>query len=494
MPFRYPLPALLTGLLLAGFAAAQAQTPATSPYVAVDGANSTFTSLALRADGSLWSWGDNRYGQLGYATPNAARNAVPAQVPPPASAAAGTKWASFAVGSNYALALRTDGSLWVWGLDFGNYGTGTTSSVGGPAPVRVPEPATAAAGTTWTQVAVGNSHNVALRSDGTLWAWGLNSSGEVGDGTTTRRPTPIRIPTPATAAPGTTWTQLSCGASYTLALRSDGTLWGWGSNRFNELSMPLNQGTDLPVPPTQVPAPAGAAPGTTWVRVVAGSSHSVALRSDNTLWEWGPTPSTTTSRLVRPVPTPSGVAPGTQWTELGAGYGFSAALRSDGTLWGWGTSSIGQLGLGPAISAIVPTQEVTYSQWAHLSGASGYTLAIDQQGRVYGSGSNSFGELGDGTTTDHLTFKPSLAPVLAATAPRTLPAPQPWPNPAHDYLRVPNLAPAATVRLHDTQGRLVRDTRPTAGQVDVRGLSPGLYLLTVQEPGQASRAARVVLE
>ncbi|PJJ54726.1 RCC1 domain-containing protein [Hymenobacter chitinivorans] len=491
MKHKYFLRGCLVWCLALRAGSGMAQTPTTSPFVAVDGSVATYYTMALRADGSLWSWGINRDGQLGYPTTTEI-SPTPQEVKILAATGPRTVWTQVTAGANTAFALRSDGSLWAWGTNYGRYGNGNQTSPGGTSPTAIPHPATAAAGTVWTQVEAGSVHTLASRSDNTLWAWGSNSSGALGDGSGLSQSAPILIPTPTGAAPGTRWTQLSCGSSYSMALRSDGTLWGWGENYFGALGVSTNQNSFTPVPITQIPAPAGAAAGTTWTRVVAGNDHTLAMRSDGSLWVWGNSGST--NLAMQRVAVPATAPASAQWVDFAAGYIFSGALLSDGTLWTWGSNLDGQLGLNSTTFQSTPRQEFTRSRWTKVTMGSSFTLALDPQGLVYGSGYNVQGSLGDGTTINRLTFKPSLAPVLAATAPRLLLAPQPTPNPAHDYLTLPDVAPTATLRLHDTQGRLMREARPVAGTVDVRGLAPGLYLLTVQEPGHTSRAARVVLE
>jgi alpha-tubulin suppressor-like RCC1 family protein len=130
-----------------------------------------------------------------------------------------TNWAEVSGAMYHANAVKTDGTLWHWG----DISTGTDQAT----------PAQIGTATTWSQVSSGPFHNVALKADGTLWAWGDNGSGELGDGTTTDQPSPEQIGT-------STWTNIAAWGSTdfgnnTLAIRSDGTLWAWGDNRFNQL-------------------------------------------------------------------------------------------------------------------------------------------------------------------------------------------------------------------------------------------------------------------
>ncbi|UOQ53284.1 T9SS type A sorting domain-containing protein [Hymenobacter cellulosivorans] len=485
---------LITGALAVCLAlqtgTSRAQTAASSPYVTVAGTVSPdryACSLGLRADGTLWSWGVNQAGQLGYNTSGGlGAYPTPQQIITPATATPGTVWTHFTIATNAVFALRSDGSLWAWGDIFGHGPTGAYGSL----PRLISPPSTAAPGTVWTQLSAGSRHMLALRSDHSLWTWGGPTY--TANGINQYSNVPVPVPTPASAAPGTYWTHISAGDEYSMALRSDGTLWGWGNNYYGVLGVYQNQGAFKDLPPTQVPDPPTAAAGTTWTYVKAGNFLTAALRSDGSLWTWG---GTNVYEPLKQIPIPSTAPASARWMAITVGDDCYGALLSDSTLWTWGGNSHGQLGIGVTTFQTNPIQEYRRSHWSTVAMGNQFSLAIDSKGDIYGTGFNGLGALGDGTTqTNRLVFTRSLSPLLAAAPPRTLPAPQASPNPAHDYLSVPGLAPTATLRLHDAQGRLVREARPVAGRLDVRGLSPGLYLLTVQEPGQASRAARVVLE
>ncbi len=174
----------------------------------------TFHSLALRGDGHVWSWGGNAYGQLGNGTDGS--NGRPGVV----LGISGV--VGIAAGACHCLALRSDGTVWAWGRNSsGQVGDGTMGTDRW-APVQVQGLTNAVA------VAAGDAHSLALKSDGTVWSWGDNTNGEIGDGTTSRRLVPVQV------ASLTSVIRVASGGSpgygHSLALRSDGTVWGWGSN------------------------------------------------------------------------------------------------------------------------------------------------------------------------------------------------------------------------------------------------------------------------
>jgi len=312
-------------------------------------------SLALKSNGTLWAWGKNNNGQLGINSTS--DNPVPVQVMP------GTTWTAIAAGSSFSLGIQSDGTLWAWGLNNkGQIGDGSTSNRAAPVQISADTTWTAIAagydhavalrsngtiftwggnssgqlgngiitndpnptptqilGTNFSAIAAGGSgvpysyfadgekthvggHTIALKSDGTLWAWGQNIFGQLGDGnynfyagwagagtyplteyrSGTDRSLPFQIGTDSD------WSLISAGCGHNVGLKKDGTLWAWGLNVNGQLAngiagmdnlRPLPVGDDLHLPLILPKHP--------WVSIAAGGYHTVALRDDGTLWTWG---------------------------------------------------------------------------------------------------------------------------------------------------------------------------------------------------------------
>ena len=246
--------------------------------------------------------------------------------------------------------------LWVWGAT-SNGALG--NSIGGTTGARCTPITTLAGGANWKQVSSGYRIMAAIKNDGTLWTWGKNSNGELGDSTKTTRSTPV-----TTFIGGTNWKQVSCGVDHIGAIKTDGTLWMWGSNSVGQIGD--NTRTTRCTPVTTF------AGGTNWKQVSSGSKNCAAIKTDGTLWTWGQNTygqlgdSTSTTRCT-PVTTFAG---GTNWKQVSCGY-HCAAIKTDGTLWSWGKNTAGELGINvQALSSNRLTPVTTFAggtNWKQVS-------------------------------------------------------------------------------------------------------------------------------
>jgi alpha-tubulin suppressor-like RCC1 family protein len=319
-----------------------------------------YNCAAIKIDGTLWCQGDNAYGQLG-------DNTITKRSSPVQTVAFGTNWKQVSAGLNYhTAAIKNDGTLWGWGKNnLGQLGDNTASILHRSSPVQ-----TVAFGTNWKQVSCGLIHTAAIKTDGTLWCWGRNAQGQLGDNTITDRSSPVQ-----TITGGTNWKQVACGYKHTTATKTDGTLWSWGNNNNGQLGDNTTTSKSSPIQTITY--------NTNWKQVDCGQNFSLAytsaIKNDGTLWTWGGNSygqlgDNTTTNKSSPVQTVNG---GTNWKQVDCGYKQMAAIKTDGTLWTWGDNSYGELGDNTRTSRSSPIQTILYGQnWKSVSCGRGFTAAI----------------------------------------------------------------------------------------------------------------------
>ena len=338
-----------------------------------------FDDMFIRRDlfttGGLWLWGYNSLGALGDNT--AVNKSSPVQ-----TIAAGTNWKQVSGGFFHTAAIKTDGTLWLWGYN-NNGQLGDNTIAAKSSPVQ-----TIAGGTNWKQVGSGGYHTAAIKTDGTLWLWGQNYYGQLGDNTAVSKSSPVQ-----TISGGTNWKLVGCGQYHTAAIKTDGTLWTWGQNNFGQLG-------DNTVAAKSSPVQTIAA-GTNWKQVSSGYNHTAVIKTDGTLWLWGRNSvgalgDNTAVNKSSPVQT---ISAGTNWKQVGCGSNHTAAIKTDGTLWLWGYNSYGQLGDNTVANESSPVQTIAAgTNWKLVSsGGSKHTAAIKTDGTLWTWGSNIFGQLGDNT-------------------------------------------------------------------------------------------------
>ncbi|MCL1875508.1 MAG: InlB B-repeat-containing protein [Synergistaceae bacterium] len=282
----------------------------------------------------------------------------------------------FTIGYYHSLAIKTDGSLWAWGRnDYGQLGDAT--NMFRYAPVRI------GSANDWAAVAVGLFHSIALKKDGSLWAWGRNDYGQLGDGFNTLRYAPVRVGTE------NDWAAIDAGYEYTIALKTDGSLWAWGYNGFGQ----LGDGSSI-----AHNAPVRVGTENDWSAVSSGRNHTIALKTDGSLWSWGYNyygqlgDGSTANRKA-----PARMGTENDWSAVSAGGYHSIALKTDGSLWSWGYNFYGQLGDGSTTSHYSPVRVGAANDWAAISAGSEHNIALKTDGSAWTWGYNFYGQLGDGT-------------------------------------------------------------------------------------------------
>jgi len=402
-------------------------------------------SMALEEDGSVWSWGAGESGQLG--TGNYDDCYCAEQV------VAVYDIEKIVVGGSFAMALCDDGTVWSWGSNTcGKLGSGSEYDEE-PYPVKI---------TTLNSIAdisAGYDHAAAVKYSGEVWTWGCNDNGELGNGSYFEESRPIQVNgiydvemvicanelsfvktengdlfgwgtnesiisglfdgkpyirvNPESTVLSNDFVEVASGSTFSIGLKSDGTVWAWGINNFGQLGNGTNIDSSQPV---QVMNLANV------VDVDAGNLHALALRSDGTVWAWGNNDygqlgdgSFDEQRSPVQVEALSDVV------QVEAGESHSLALISDGTVYAWGRNNHGQLGDGSKTDSEVPIQTDTLTSISYISAGTYHNLAVKSNGRVYAWGENGYGQLGNGSTADKsspvsVTLLTSVSKVAAGYA------------------------------------------------------------------------------
>jgi alpha-tubulin suppressor-like RCC1 family protein len=356
-------------------------------------------SCAIKTNGSLFCWGDNSYGQLG-------DNSTTESQAPVQESSASTDWTRVSAGKDYACGVKTNGKLFCWGYNhYGQLGNDSTEE----SYVLVQENTAA---TDWASVSAGRDHTCAVKTNGTLFCWGNNYYGQLGNDSTEES----RVPVQESAA-ATDWVNVSVGGGHTCAVKTNGTLFCWGENFYGILG---NNSTDhSPVPVQESTAT------TDWANVSASDSYTCAIKTNGKIYCWGrnyfgglgnnPTADS-------PVPVQESTA-ATDWANVSAGGGHTCAVKTNGTLSCWGNNESGQLGNNSFHSRGEPVQESTaVKDWANVSAGYYHTCAVKTNGTLFcwGGGHTEVGMTG---TSGHYTsvsysstLNYGLVPVQVSTA------------------------------------------------------------------------------
>ena len=321
------------------------------------GGNMIFASVAVKTDGTLWTWGHNEHGQLGQNSET--KYSSPVQVP-------GTTWsqdpAQISKGRCVQV-IKTDGTLWSWGYNWQGQDGNNTALNHRSSPTQV------GSDTNWSKLGQARTTPLAIKTDGTLWSWGGNQFGTQGQNDRTSRSSPIQIP-------GTTWNDVAGGLNTVIATKTDGTLWMWGDQA--ESGGILGQNNT-----TQYSSPVQVGSDTTWntgdLKIATNKYATAAIKTDGTLWAWGSNyygnlgqgNSSSNAQHSSPVQ-----IPGTDWNKISnfeeAGF---YVIKTNGELWTWGRGSYGALAQGNETTYSSPKQ-IPGTDWTQVTGEGYYGYAI----------------------------------------------------------------------------------------------------------------------
>ncbi|HYV91991.1 MAG TPA: T9SS type A sorting domain-containing protein [Chitinophagales bacterium] len=448
-------------------------------------------SLAICSDSTIRAWGWNVWGQLGNGS-NSDSN-VPVQV------SSLTGIIAIAGGSYHSLALKNDGTVWAWGNNNGGQlGTGTGYGTDSNIPVEV------SSLTGVITIAGGSYHSLALKNDGTVWAWGDNLFGDLGDGSSGVYAYSY-VPVQVNSLTGII--AIGAGADYSVALKNDGSVWAWGWDKYGQLGN--GDTTD-----SNVPVQVSSLTGITAISI--GWGHSLALKNDGTVWAWGwnqygqlGNGDTTDSNVPMQVGSLTGI------TAIAAGYAHSLAVKNDGTLSAWGANYYGELGNGTNSDSNIPVQVNSLTGIAAIATGYYHSLALKNDGTLWAWGANANGQLGNGTNTDSNVPVQvmGLCQILSSVNDASTPLPKPsgqvsisvsiFPNPtsANSSITYILSTPATvTIDLYDVlRNKLQQLVNGDQQQgehnttFDTRKLANGVYVLQIRAGDQVAEQKVVVM-
>jgi alpha-tubulin suppressor-like RCC1 family protein len=404
------------------------------------GANHT---LAIRNDGTLWSWGSNNFYKLGYETPSGT-NPIPSMV------GSDNDWVKISAGEWHSAGIKTNGTLWIWGYNaYGQGGQGTN----GTANAIIDAPTQVGSNNNWQSVSVGTNYTLAIKNDGTLWGMGTNEHGELGIGSSTFSNLPIQIGT------FSNWKQVSANNGYSVGIKTDGTLWQWGNNVTN---IPTQFGTDID-----------------WDKIA--DSGTFGIKTNGTLWAWGYNQfgqlgdGTTINR-----PNPVQIGTDTNWLKISNHYNHTLATRTNNSLWVWGDNDYGQLGDATLIDKIIPLQIGVETNWISISSGEYFSIGIKSDGTFFSWGRNYDGRLGNGTITDvNVPTQVSCTPLSIENFSDNLFII--YPNPVKDLIKIKKIDNLIIDKfiVIDIYGKVVIDEKNLDDKLNIQQLTKGIYLLQI---------------
>lgn len=407
---------------------------------------------------------------------------------------------SFSVGKEHNLAIKTDGTLWVWGAnDAGELGLQSSQST-------FYTPVQLGTGNNWLKVFADHRNSFAIKTDGTLWGWGDNSVVQIGDGALQGS-----YSSPTQIGTSVNWEEIySIGGS--IAKKTDGTLWGWGLNSDGQLNLGTNS---IEIYPTQISST------TNWQKIIGGEYHTLAIKNDGTLWacgknDYGQLGDNTTVNKLNFVQ----IGTDNDWIEISAHFKHSIAIKANGSIWGWGDNINSVLGLPSTTSQVnVPTQLGTSNNWSKVStgyyatkaikidgtlwityptgfqqigtdtdwnfldSGEAHFFAMKTDGTLWGMGGNDYGQLGVGQAIQGTIIPTQLScsSFLNIEEINSIKNIKIYPNPTKDFILIENSLnlDIEKLTLTDTLGKIIFISKDDFSRIDMQSFESGIYILSV---------------
>ena len=389
-------------------------------------------------------------------------------------------WQSISTGDNHVLAVRNDGTLWAWGGN--NY-----SKCGPNFQNYTNTPTQSGAENSWKKASAGFYHSMVTKTNDKLYGWGINWEGEIGIGTSGLQYNQINY---YSQVGNYTWTSVIAGRNFTIAIKTDGTLWNWGDNN------PIVSGDGTTVP-TQVGI------DNNWNKIAIGSGKAYGIKSDGTLWTWRPASPTqigssnnwqlitrdyaikNDGTLWDISSTPLQVGNDNDWISISKNFqgNHQLALKSDGTLWAWGENGYGELGDGTNINKAFPIQIGSNSNWSFISAGERYSLALNSNGELWTWGLNSFGQLGDGSfdnkNTPTLINCPTTLAIYGVEPNNSFMI---YPNPSRKIINIDinQIKSINRIFILNIAGQHITEIEKNTTEINIEKLEIGIYFISIE--------------
>jgi alpha-tubulin suppressor-like RCC1 family protein len=372
-------------------------------------------TCALKTDGTAWCWGDNGYGQLGDNTTN--DSYTPVQVLGVGGSGYFVQVEEIQVTHLTTCALKTDGTAYCWGSNgSGQLGNDSTSSSSTPVQVKNSGSFSDFLLNIQNINSSGDENTCTTKTDGTVWCWGENTNGQLGDGTTSPKPGAVQVKGEGGIGYLDSVSSVETSEFFSCALKTDGTVWCWGDNNYGQLG---DNTTNDSYAPIQVHGVDDIGYLTDVSEISVGRIYVCATKTDGTMYCWGDNNygqlgDNTTTRRYTPIQVHSVDDSGflTDVENISAGYDYTCATKTDGTAYCWGRNNNGKLGDNTTTDRSTPVQVLGVGGSGYLSGIvnistgmhyASHTCATRTDGTAYCWGENQYGKLGDNTTTDRYT-------------------------------------------------------------------------------------------
>ncbi len=417
-------------------------------------------NLGIKLDGTLWAWGFNSNGQLGTGNTWYGQNG-------PIQIGTDSNWLKVSAGGTHSLAIKSNGTLWAWGDNqYGQLGDGTIITRSTPVQIGT--------ATNWLAVEASLFLSLALKTDGTLWSWGANNSGQLGLGNYTNKTTPTQVGIESN------WSSISSKGSTCAAMKNNGSIWSWGQNIYGELGDGTNVGK---------PSPMQIGISSTWQSVDMADYSILAIRTDGTLWSagWNVNGQLGLGYTGGAVYNLTQVGTDNDWHKVYGGYRYIKGIKNDGSMWAWGSNTHRVFGDTTIQSSNTPLL-ISSEFWTFIATGRGHSIHIKNDGSLLVCGGNLQGELGIGFSgIASIMLIPVSCPGELGTIQNEVVKYKIYPNPTNDIISIvgERSNEINAIEILDMSGKKILTSKNTT--INLEKVSVGVYIMQISSDNSIER-------